>query len=902
MFFFGNYESQQYSVGSTTVHSVPTSAALISACQTALTAGALAPLSAQLAGLSTGCVPLSNAPGLFVTSPTGEYTSALASTNTIYSGVGKLDYHLNDKNSFSGLVFMSPGNGTFVDNPQKELEQQWLTTQYARSQVYSGNWVYVASPTVVNSLRIGYSHYYQTYGSVDGSENPAAYSYNGATYNLYSGVTDPYYYGLPNIQIKSPYTGYSLGNPGSWPKSVGPDGVYQFTDTIAWQKGNHSIKFGGEVLRNDSTNDVTSHAKGPVVFSNLTNYFEGVLKTAQITAGDTTRNLSDTGFAAFIQDDWRVKPRLTINAGLRYEITTVMKDSNDLLGNFIPGQGMVQTGVAGFGSVYNGDHNNFAPRLGFAYDLKGDGKTVLRGGAGIYYSQASFDSFMNVNNLYGLKSIPTGASLYSNGSTTPTTAGGTIGITAVTLNGSQLGSPTTPGSVDYGWAHNSAGIPLYSLTPACGDGTVTLPTGLNPGPCTIMGVDRNLRTPYVETWNMGIQRALTNNLSLEVTYVGNHGAKLLGLHDLNQPQQVGGYSPGWGNPNTPGTAAYECLASASSGYNNCDPNTAAELAARPYNAKFPYLGYITLSLEQQHFELQRPADLRHAALAAWLVLRGRLHLLACSVGKPRQLELHVPDQQQRPEATLLLEHVRYPPSLHRFGDIRDSRKKTRSQLLDGWSLNAILNLQSATPWSIYDATTDFSGTGEIGQPAIVGGFGGETWNFYGNPSDFQTSMKWLNTNGGAGGIPYYAGTTNPTCLAQATANGPLAVASLTNLGCYAVGKSILIPPAYGSYGTAGPNIFRGQPFYNLDMSITKAIRIREHITAQFRAEAFNVFNRVNLANPVGGPGGGNGYTDPSASAGSSFGFQPATPDVVSSNAVLGSGGPRAIQLGLKFIF
>ena len=70
-----------------------------------------------------------------------------------------------------------------------------------------------------------------------------------------------------------------------------------------------------------------------------------------------------------------------------------------------------------------------------------------------------------------------------------------------------------------------------------------------------MGVDRNLRTPYVETWNLGIQRALTNNLSLEVTYVGNHGVKLLGLQDLNQPQTIGGFSPGWGNPNTPGTAA-----------------------------------------------------------------------------------------------------------------------------------------------------------------------------------------------------------------------------------------------------------------------------------------------------------------------------------------------------------
>ena len=76
------------------------------------------------------------------------------------------------------------------------------------------------------------------------------------------------------------------------------------------------------------------------------------------------------------------------------------------------------------------------------------------------------------------------------------------------------------------------------------------------------------------------------------------------------------------------------------------------------------------------------------------------------------------------------------------------------------------------------------------------------------------------------GIPYFAGTTNPACLAKAQANGPLAVASLTNLGCYANGSSILIPPAYGSYGTAGQNIFRGMPFYNLDLSITKQFKLQ----------------------------------------------------------------------------
>ena len=132
--------------------------------------------------------------------------------------------------------------------------------------------------------------------------------------------------------------------------------------------------------------------------------------------------------------------------------------------------------------------------------------------------------------------------------------------------------------------------------------------------------------------------------------------------------------------------------------------------------------------------------------------------------------------------------------------------------------------------------------------------------------------------------------------------GQLAVASLTDLGCYAEGKSVLVPPAYGSYGTTAPNMFRGFPFYNVDFSVTKSWTFRERFKAQFRAEFFNVFNHPNISNVFGGPGGDNTYTDPTADAGASFGFRPQTPDVTSSNPVLGSGGPRAIQLGLKLIF
>ncbi len=118
-------------------------------------------------------------------------------------------------------------------------------------------------------------------------------------------------------------------------------------------------------------------------------------------------------------------------------------------------------------------------------------------------------------------------------------------------------------------------------------------------------------------------------------------------------------------------------------------------------------------------------------------------------------------------------------------------------------------------------------------------------------------------------------------------------------GCFMQGGSVLIPPAEGTYGTAGRNIFRDSGLRDWDMSVTKDFKFRERLTAQFRAEFFNVLNYPNFANPYGGP---NGYANNDPSGGVGMGCGCVTPDVAAQNPVLGSGGNRAIQLGLKFMF
>jgi Carboxypeptidase regulatory-like domain/TonB dependent receptor-like, beta-barrel len=902
-FFFANFESQRYAVGNPALHELPITAtsdttdttALIGACLAAQAGTGVTALSAQLAGLSTSCVPLSNYPGLFPVnnSSSTQAQSDVLSTNRIYEGLAKVDYHVSQNHTINASYFISPGSGTFADNATLQVLPYQLTAQYARSQGFSSNWTWTPTSAWVNEFRVGYSHYYQTFLSSDANQNPANYSFNGNIYHFYTGQTNPFYFGFPSIRFQGGLSAFSMG--AGWPKYVGPDGVLNILDHISYLHGNHSFMFGGEILELTSTNNVTANTKGPLRFSGLTQFFEGNPNRAQFTAGNLLRHLTSQGYALFLQDDWRATSRLTLNLGVRYELNTVVKERDNLIGNFDPTLGPIQVGTGGLTSPYNGDHNNFSPRVGFAWDVRGNGKTVIRAGGNVMFEQSSFDNLMAIGNLLGLRTEPTGVGLYTAANPNGFTQGGNIDVGQINLSGPALAG------VKMAWAANSPTNVLYNATPACGDGNTTIPgTTITPSPCTILGVAKNLRTPYVANWMADVQHAITNNLSIDVAYVGNRGIKLLGLTDLNQPQLVGGFSPGWGNPADLTSPAGMCLASAPA-YDNCAPDGNAEVAAQPFESKFPYLSFIQL-LSNNNFSTYNglQVSLTQRTSHGLSFVLGYTYSRALGTGFDNwsfllPINSNNVKQLYGPTEFDATHFFTYSLTYAIPG------KQSPAQLLQGWSINSIVTLQSGQPWGVNDVSTDFSGTNEINN----GSTNGEQWDFFGNPADFKTSKKFFYTNSTSGGIPYFGGTSNATCMAKATALGQLAIASLTNLGCYAVGNSVLIPPPYGSYGTMGINPFRGPAYYNWDFSITKEMKIKERLTAQFRAEFFNILNHPNISNPFGGPGGDNTYTDPTADGGNpggSFGFRPQTPDVTSSNPVLGSGGPRAIQLGLKLIF
>jgi carboxypeptidase family protein len=923
LFWYVAYEAQLLNLGITSAVLAPVDASvggtknsIVAACN-AIGRASVTPLSATLAGLPAGsCTPVppsSTVENILPFNPGNQFAGnpvqvvsgglqAMSDVNGTYNGLAKVDYHVNDKNTLSGMFFIGDGSGTWNDNPSAIATYFSESLFPVKARVGSGSWTYVPNSAYVNELKVGYTHYQLPFFSADHNANPDAPwgISNGIPtgYAINTGVTNPLFYGQPRISIQ----GFTLLG-GNWPKIVGPNQNLEILDHISYLHGKHAFKFGGEISYAETTSGATSNAKGRINFKKgggntaLENFLLGNVDpgaSSAIFVGDPIRDVHTNHFAGFFQDDYRATPRLTINLGVRYEFATPWTDANNQLGNFDPNSptGFVQVGE-GVTSVYNADHRDWSPRAGFAWDVFGNQKTVIRAGAGLLYEFVPSSAFLNSGgNAVGLGKVPTGATICVNGTCTP----GLGNIAATTVN-------PDPGSLTTGWQNNGPNTPIFQASVvACGDGinaVVNGPTGLvgtTPAPCSTAAFARSLSVPYVETWNIDIQHSFTNNLSLDVAYLGNHGVKIYGTRDINVPA-VGA---GWGNPaagtgtgaSAVGSPAYVCLNDFRKGpYSNCNPGP--ELG--PYSARFPYISYIDLlsNQDRSHYNaMQVTLTQRTSHGLSFTAAYTYSHALD---DVSQNFGGSIPLNNASPELNYGNSDYNIPNRFTFELTYALPGRKAPGQILQGWAINSIVTIQPGTPWAVQDSANDFSGTGEINNPNAWG----EAWNFYGNPKDFQATPTGITFV--PGGNTAAAPTGNTLCDSKAAALGTLASASLFNNGCYVSGNSVLIPPAYGQYGTIGKNIFRNPPFRTWDFSVTKNFKIKERMTAQFRAEFFNVLNHPLFGQVDAGHLANN---DPSVGAGSglNLGLANETPDAAAGNPVLGSGSSRDIQLGLKLIF
>ncbi len=355
----------------------------------------------------------------------------------------------------------------------------------ATRQILTLNETHVFSPKLVNEARIGFNR-------IAISFNPNVTT-DPSSIGLGTGTSGNV--GLPQITISGP--SLNFGGPSGFPQGR-EDTFGIFSDTATYVAGKHSIKFGGEFRRFLNAN--FSGDTGTLGFNSVANFQLGRATTFSITPNVISNRLYVNAVGAFVQDAWKITPNFTAELGFRYEWNGAPVEGKNRLTVFDTSSvSLVQVGTNGYGNSPYKQNHNFEPRVGFAYDVSGEGKTVLRAAYGFMADQPE------TNLVSGLNSNPP----YRN---------------SVTFTN----STATP----Y--------IPVESLYASAGAAGIA-----------VAAVARNYKNAYTQTFNANIQQALPFGVVASVGYYGSVGRHLRQPVNINQPSATGVRTYNNLSPNSP---------------------------------------------------------------------------------------------------------------------------------------------------------------------------------------------------------------------------------------------------------------------------------------------------------------------------------------------------------------
>lgn len=393
--------------------------------------------------------------------------------------------------------------------------------------------------SLVNEFRLGYnrinSHRYQLNYNTDVS---GQVGFPGVPFTDING-------GLPQLSFgdgSSP----TLGSPTFLP-SVEIQNTYVLSDNVTWVKGKHSLKFGTEIRREEFTIFQPASPRGNESFGTSFSDNPASPGTGGLALASFLLGLSDGGsinnlhnvdyfrplYSFYAQDDWKVTPKLTLNLGVRYELFTTVKERHDEQGTFdlhdpnnptiiVPkGQTLqltpalasqITVSPTGSRGLIPVDKNNFAPRVGFAYQLTPG--TVLRGGYGIFYGGQENGPYSNPSPGFNPPFFVT--------QNFNAPCGAASANPALFSSGNDCAVPglsNAPGAIP-GSAGISVGFPANSLT--------------DPNTPLLFTLDPGLVTPYMQQWNLGMERQLGKDTVVQITYAGSKGTKLFTFYNGNQ--------------------------------------------------------------------------------------------------------------------------------------------------------------------------------------------------------------------------------------------------------------------------------------------------------------------------------------------------------------------------------
>jgi Carboxypeptidase regulatory-like domain/TonB dependent receptor len=463
LFFFVNYEGVRQ-----IVHA-PTGIGPFVVMTAAARAGAVPDMVPVVNAL-----PLPNVPGP-VTFPDGTVRTDLgyfngSLLNTLREDTGsiKVDYRVGVKDS---LAFRYNIADSFTST-QYGIAADQVSPSPSRNHLLKGTWDHTFSPNLLNEFGVAFNRPYTS--SLGGGGPFPSFSCSA-------------FWGCSNANTFGDAPGPALFSENQ------PEHSLQFLDTLTWIKGRHSIHAGLDIRH-----AVTHNALYPQDFIAYDSQADFLANQGDqfSTLGHNMVTVQNTNYGFFLQDDMRLSSRFTVNLGVRYEYNTVLH--GDLIQNFNIATAIADptNTTAPFGALgaplYKPDRNNFAPRIGFAWDPNGKGKTVVRSGFGIFYNPqltgAALSLAGNFQQGYNVNFINLA-----------------FGLTSCTPN---FGRPPAPSYyISY---------PLPDPLPAC---TPPLPPNVN-------GLDPNIRDSYSMHWSFGVQQEIIKNTVLEVSYVANRGVKL----------------------------------------------------------------------------------------------------------------------------------------------------------------------------------------------------------------------------------------------------------------------------------------------------------------------------------------------------------------------------------------
>lgn len=486
-FFFAAYEGQRERVASDFNLYVPTTSEITAARTIAIT---------QLG--SSVNPALDKILAYFPASTTGTVNGVVHDHNDLNSVIGKIDHaftphqsaYLNYVYSSSKQIFPLGGLGYGAGSRIADFSEVSPT----RVQVASGGLLSSFGANTLNEFRIGYSRYHSSFAGADADLDPLSLGLN-----LGDGRN-----GLPEIDFDGMVE--NLGASAYSIPRARTSQTMQVLDNLSIVRGRHSIKLGAEYRRAvvnsfddnlergllDVNNETDANGNNLYATDSITNmlvsYYTGDIE-ASIESGNTQRTTVNNNLGLFVQDDYRLTERLTLNAGLRWEYFGPLSETHGRIANYD-----FITGSLVSGRSYNAKHTNFSPRLGLA--LRTWNHAVLHGGYGLYYDYIPQSLLIaNYTNAAGLTTNPIGDRP----------------VVSMNFDGSA-------------WASNSGAAYVASS-----------------GPYSIFGTNRNFTVPYTQSWNLNVQQQLGQAASAELGYVGSKGTHLTRLIDANQTDANGDY-------------------------------------------------------------------------------------------------------------------------------------------------------------------------------------------------------------------------------------------------------------------------------------------------------------------------------------------------------------------------